>query len=399
MRIVFVDTTTDSDMIGGGHLILPSLMEALKKRGHEIHLVTKGKANPKLQPFIDASGAEVHISPWKKKAPVEIIAPIFNEWLKELKPDVYVISSSAAIGWVVLPYIDPYVPTFTIGHNNENTFYLPVKHYHSFLTNAIGVSHQICDEYIQQCNMSEENVEWIPYGVDAAEVIAFSKPEEPLKIVYVGRVEEEQKRVPDLVKVISELYKNGVPFKMSIVGDGPYMPALKEALKAEVENTVVQIKGWLEKEKVLSELRAADVFILTSSFEGFSIALTEAMANGCCPVVTDIPSGSQQLIRDGENGHLINVGDIQGFVKVLSEMSAHKEKLNEMRNSAWETGKQFSLNRMAEHYESVFKAGILYHREMPRVTNPGFQLMSTCMSSYPLLIRTIKMKLTKRQTI
>jgi glycosyltransferase involved in cell wall biosynthesis len=399
MRIVFVDTTTDSDMIGGGHLILPSLMWALNNRGHEIHLVTKSKANPKLQPFIEASGAEVHISPWKKKAPVEIIAPIFNEWLKKLKPDVYVISSSAAIGWVVLPYIDPQIPTFTIGHNNENTFYLPVKHYHSFLTNAIGVSHQICNEYIKHCHMSEDKVEWIPYGVEVAEELTPSVSTEGLKIVYVGRIEEVQKRVPDLVKVISELYRNCVPFTMSIVGDVPYMPELKATLKDEIDKKVVQIRGWLEKEKVLKELKASDVFVLTSSFEGFSIALTEAMANGCCPVVTDIPSGSQQLIKDGENGRLLKVGDIQGFVKVLTGLSSDKVLLTQMRKAAWETGKTYSIERMADHYERIFNKGILSNREAPRKTDPKFQLLGSCRSSYPLFVRTLKMKLSKRQTI
>lgn len=399
MRIVFIDTTTDSEMIGGGHLILPSLMGALKKRGHEVHLVTKGKSNTKLQPFIKISGAIVHTSPWKKKAPVEVVAPIFNEWLKQLKPDVYVISSSAAIGWVALPYLDPVLPTFTIGHNNESTFYLPVKHYHPFLTGAIGVSKQICEEYVRQCFMPEDRVEWIPYGVEAAYELSYPGPGSEMKIIYVGRVEEEQKRVPDLVKVAHELFKAGVFFKLNIVGDGPYMPELKERLKEEIAAGAVVIKGWLGKEEVMQEMRQADIFILTSAYEGFSIALTEAMANGCCPVVTDIPSGNQQLIEQGVNGYLIRVGDISGFKEKLRLLADDREMLNKMRVSAWKTGEKFSLERMAEHYERIFIDAVSKLRNEPRKMDPGFPLMSSCRSSYPLMIRTLKSIISKRQPL
>lgn len=399
MRIVFVDTTTDSEMIGGGHLILPSLMGALKKRGHEVHLVTKGIASPQLQPFIELSGAIVHINPWKKKAPIELISPIFNMFLKRINPDVYVISSSAGIGWTVLPYLDSSVPTYTIGHNNENTFYLPVIHYRTFLTGAIGVSHQICKEYISKCLMQDEAVSWIPYGVEAAKELRHSDEAAIMKMIYVGRIEETQKRVPDLVKVANELFRKNIRFKLTIVGDGPYMPELKRGLREEIDHGCVDIKGWLSKEDVLRELRCADVFVLTSAFEGFSIALTEAMANGCCPVVTDIPSGNQQLVKNGENGFLIEVGNIDEFVSKLSRLSEDRELLNQIRTLAWSTGAQFSLDRMAEQYEKVFQSGINKLRERPRKTDPGYPLMSSCRSSYPLFLRVIKSKLSKRQTI
>jgi glycosyltransferase involved in cell wall biosynthesis len=399
MRILFVDTTTDSELIGGGHLILPSLMGALRKRGHEVHLVTKGEANDKLQPFIALSGATVHISPWKKKAPVEVIAPIFNQWIKRLMPDVYIISSSAAIGWVVLPYLDPALPTFTIGHNNENTFYSPVKHYHSFLTGAIGVSKQICREYVDKCYMKKEHVEWIPYGVEAAAALSFPEPESELRILYVGRIEEVQKRSADLVKIAGELYRSGVSYKLTVVGDGPYMPVLKENLKEEISAGVVELKGWLGKEDVMLEMRAAEIFILTSAFEGFSIALTEAMANGCCPVVTDIPSGNQQLIEQGINGYLIQVGDISGFKEKLSLLSTNKDTVNRMRVSAWKTGRQFSLERMAEHYERIFIQGGSSLKITPRKSDPNFPLMNSSRSFYPILLRILKSRISKRQTI
>ncbi len=393
MRIVFVDTTTDSQMIGGGHLILPSLMDALKKRGHEVHLVTKGKANAKLQQFIDMSGAIVHISPWKKRAPVADLVPIFNKWINSINPDVYVISNSAAIGWCVLPLLAPHIPSFTIGHNNEETYYMPVRHYHEFLSRAIGVSEEICNVYRLSCNISSDKVKWIPYGVPAATSV--SSKGSVLRIIYVGRIEQEQKRISDLVFIALKLDQCNINYRLQIIGDGPYMPTVREKLTRLIKKGNVILSGWKSREEVITALRSSDVFILTSAFEGFSIALTEAMANGCCPVVTNIKAGNKQLIRNGENGYLIPVSETTAFVNILSLLAEDAEKLMSLRLSAFATGNQFSTERMAMSYETEFKLAINESRINSRVNNPNFPILPTCVSRYPSWLRRLKAILMK----
>jgi glycosyltransferase involved in cell wall biosynthesis len=395
MRIVFVDTTNHLPVIGGGHLILPTLMAALKQRVHEVHLVVSQYPDEKIKHSINESGAIVHVRPWKKKGLIEDITPCFNNWIEQLKPDVYVISSSADIGWTVLPCLNPAIATFTIGHNNEETFYMPVRHYKPFLSKAIGVSKEICDQYTNSCAMPVQKVEWIPYGVEAADGIKENAADEPLRIVYVGRVEQEQKRIADLIAIAKKLYEARINFKLTIVGDGPDMPKLLAALKTEIENKAVEIAGWLDKREVLHTLRQSDVFILTSEFEGFSIALTEAIANGCCPVVTNIPSGNQQLINDGINGFLIEVGKVDDFVARLSELAANRPQLAAMRKAAWEKGQQYSVQKMAAAYELCFTNTIAAEKTTPRKKDKNFPLMSTCVSRYPKWLRRIKTKLIK----
>jgi hypothetical protein len=86
-------------------------------------------------------------------------------WFNELGADVHLISTSWDLGWTVLPLLDPRIATLTIGHNDQETFYSPVRHYKKFLTRAIGVSDEICRKYVEECGMPAERVEWIPYGV------------------------------------------------------------------------------------------------------------------------------------------------------------------------------------------------------------------------------------------
>lgn len=376
--------------IGGGHLILPALMGELVKRKHEVHLVMAAKENKKLSGLIEESKAIVHIAPWGKKAPASDLVPLFYDWISKLNPDIYVISSSAAIGWLTLPWLPKNLPTYTIGHNDEKTFYEPVRHYHAFLSGAVGVSNQICETYISSCNMLAANVTWIPYGVSSADSISESSDCNPLRLIYIGRFDEPQKRIMDLAVIINQLNKRNVNFICELVGDGPEMEAFSEKLKDEVEAGKVVIHGWLDKSKVLTTLKNADVFILTSAFEGFSIALTEAMANGCCPVVTNIKAGNQQLIKDGENGFLIDVGNVEGFVEKISLLSLNRGLLNRMRLQAWQTGKIYSIRRMAEKYEELFVHDLNNGGRKIANTNKEFPVMPSCKSKYPLWLRRIK---------
>lgn len=393
MRIVFVDTTLDESFIGGGHLFLPGLMKGLVERGHDVHLVTKGEPDARLQPLIAASKATVHIRPWRKKGLVQDLAPVFNNWLNTLQPDVYVISTSADIGWVVLPYLNPRIATYTLGHNNEETYYLPLRHYHPFITTAVGVSEEICDQYKQHCHMAAGDVDWIPYGVEVASELSPTSKNGPLRLIYVGRIEEGQKRISDLIAIVIRLRERSIDFRLKIVGDGPEMPALKQQLAPEIASGSVEATGWLQKAEVIEQLRSADIFLLTSAFEGFSIALTEAMANGCCPLVTDIKSGNQQLITPDENGFLLPVGDIAGFADTLSELSENREKLSILRNKAWQKGAQFGTGRMVSAYEESFQKAMQKCKSHPRVPDAGFPLMSTCVSRYPNWLRRIKLLL------
>lgn len=388
MRILFIDTTTDNELIGGGHLILPVLMGGLVKRDHEVHLVMAAKENEKLSGLLEESKAILHIAPWNIKAPVTDLVKPFNNWINSINPDVYVISSSAAIGWLVLPILAPNIPSFAIGHNNEETFYLPVRHYHRFLNRAVGVSEEICNVYRASCNMPAESVKWIPYGVPTAACV--SPSENVLRLIYIGRLDQTQKRISDLITIALELDRRNINYILQVVGDGPEMQIVIEKLNPLIQKNKVVLSGWKSKSEVITALRSSDVFILTSAFEGFSIALTEAMANGCCPVVTDIKAGNKQLIRNGVNGYLLPVADTDAFVSHLSLLAGNAEKLWSLRQSAFETGIQYSIERMVISYEEDFKKAIEEAALKPRINDTAFPLLPTCISKYPMWIRRIK---------
>jgi glycosyltransferase involved in cell wall biosynthesis len=168
------------------------------------------------------------------------------------------------------------------------------------------------------------------------------------------------------------------------------MAKLNQELAEEIRTGNVSLTGWLKSAELLINLQTSEVSLLVSDSEGFCIALVEAMANGCCPVVTDIPSGNKQLVRDDENGFLVPVGDIGAFVDRIEHLANNRGRLLEFRQKAWETGKDYSVDRMVTAYENCFERAIADARANPRKPDPDFPLMESCRSKYPLWLRRIK---------
>lgn len=247
--------------------------------------------------------------------------------------------------------------------------------------------------------MPSEGVAWIPYGVETLstfDLMPLSREADrpngdaPIKLAYVGRFENTHKRIADVVAIARRLSSEAIAFEFELVGDGGEMPYVREHLGDLVNAGNVGIWGWLPSEKVIDTLRESEVFVLASSVEGFCIALIEAMANGCCPVVTDIESGNKQLVDNGVNGFVVPVGDVGAFVDTIKFLAANRERLSEMRVKAWETGRQYSVERMVENYERCFERAIEDARANPRIPDPEFPLMESCRSKYPLWMRRIK---------
>jgi glycosyltransferase involved in cell wall biosynthesis len=392
MRIVLVDTTLGGDLIGGAQTFLIKLLTGLGS-AHEVRLLSGGTPGERVRNAIEASKATTHSNLWSRADLVDYVTPNVAAWVNDLRPDVFVVSVSADIGWTVLPLLDPRIATVTIGHNDQETFYAPVKHYHSFLTRAIGVSDEICRKYVDECGMPAERVEWIPYGVGTRDDQPVTSEGGPVKLVYVGRFENTQKRIADVVKIVKQLTETGIDFTVDIVGDGEEMPSVRSALSDEIEAGRVGLHGWVDSSRVLETMRSSEVFILASAYEGFCISLIEAMANGCCPIVTDIESGNKQLVSDDVNGFVVPVADVDGFVDRISRLAGDRVRLGRMRKAAWETGREYSVDRMVENYERCFERAVADARSNARIPDPAFPLMESCRSKYPLWLRRIKIRM------
>jgi len=95
-------------------------------------------------------------------------------------------------------------------------------------------------------------------------------------------------------------------------------------------------------------------------------------------------------VREGVNGFLEGVGDFAAFAERLLTLEGDRGRLAAMSRAAWETGQDYSVERMTERYAAAFaeSAGAAPAR---RGAGPGkFPVMRSCVSRYPFWLRKLK---------
>jgi glycosyltransferase involved in cell wall biosynthesis len=398
MKIVIIDTTLTTPPTGGAHTFLVDFCLRLVQQGHATSVVTQPGPDQSLIQVLERGGVEVRSDLWRPSHLPEERASLLANWVHTREIDVYIVSASPDVGWLALPLLAPHVATLSVAHNDNSAFYEPLTHYHSFIDIAVAVSAEIQRKIIAG-GIPPERVRQIPYGVASLSKPNIedrcSQPRDsrlPLNIGYIGRVVQEQKRVMDLVPLAVNLKRRGVLFQLHIIGDGSDRDQLSKAFAAGEAEDCVKFWGWQPAERVKDLLRQMDVFLLMSEYEGLPVALLEAMGHGLAPVVSRIASGNAQLIRDEENGYLVEVGDIMGFADRLEHLSANSSLLRRIQRAAWDTSQEYDIARMVDRYLQCFEdaAAARFSHEYRLRSGGSYPPMPSCVSRYPFWLRKIR---------
>jgi sugar transferase (PEP-CTERM/EpsH1 system associated) len=170
----------------------------------------------------------------------------------------------------------------------------------------------------------------------------------------VGRL-VKVKDFPTLLRAFAQAcarHPDAVGLRLVIVGEGPERGAL-EALARELG--IVE-RLWLpgDRRDIPELLRAFDVFALPSLGEGISNTILEAMASGL-PVIATRVGGNPELIRAGENGSLVAVGDADALADVLLDYIRDADRRKQEGESARaRVERDFIIPRMVENYARVY---------------------------------------------
>ena len=96
---------------------------------------------------------------------------------------------------------------------------------------------------------------------------------------------------------------------------------------------------------LLRYIKASDVFVLNTGYEGFSHQLLEVMDVGI-PLITTKIGGNPEIIKDGENGLLVGYNDEKGLEKSITKLLSDKKYANKLAEEAKKKVKEFSEERM-----------------------------------------------------
>jgi GalNAc-alpha-(1->4)-GalNAc-alpha-(1->3)-diNAcBac-PP-undecaprenol alpha-1,4-N-acetyl-D-galactosaminyltransferase len=192
----------------------------------------------------------------------------------------------------------------------------------------------------------------IPNPVNIQENIPCTKRDNT--VLAVGNIDRWQvKGLDTLLDVWGEVSHQYPDWRLKIAGGGreenfAYLKAL--ARERSIENTVV----FLGKVRDMKEVyTTSSIFVLTSRFEGFPMALAEAMSFGCTCVAFDVLTGPSDIIHDHDTGILVENQNKKRMAEAIASMIEDDSLREEMGKRASKSMQRFSTSAIVDKWESL----------------------------------------------
>lgn len=164
-----------------------------------------------------------------------------------------------------------------------------------------------------------------------------------------------RKAISQLIQIVARLGDDRI--RLLIVGTGPQEEELRaEARRRKVENQVIFL-GYVEEEEKFRILGMSDLYVSTSQHEGFGLVFLEAMACGL-PVVCYGHGGQTDFLVDGQNGFLLPLNDIEGFMNRCAVLMEDRELRRKMGDRNRHKVEELYIDKCALNYENVFEHAI-----------------------------------------
>lgn len=178
-----------------------------------------------------------------------------------------------------------------------------------------------------------------------------------------------------IVRAMSVVLEHVPEAKLVVAGEGRLRPEIEALASGLGLGDAVRFTGYLEKDDFWAALAAAEVFVSVPSSDGTSVALLQAMAAGCFPVVSDLAS-QQELVEQGVQGSRVSPRDEQALAEaIVSALGNH-----EMRRIAFERNQHFikeygvqetNMARMESWYYRLAKRAGEVQMTRADENNPG----------------------------
>lgn len=351
MRILHV---ISSAAAGGAEIYVKDLSIEMSKMGHEVFIVFLDRAEEAgrdiafeakfLRELTDKNIRYDFIGKSSRKNPIKGIAAL-RRITRGFSPDI--VHSHLYYGSVFSWFL-PKVKRIYTHHNIRLGA-------HRFIYKFLDVR---VDAYIGIClvcthllkSVSRKRVFHIDNGVDAGRLMkkADYPNSNPVKLLFVGRL-SEQKNLDLLIRSSSNI-KN-VEFEVIIAGEGPLMEDLKQtAREVGVEE---RIKFIGNSDSVKKLLHDADIFVMSSAWEGLPIAQIEATITGLPVLVTDV-GGCSEIVDHVGNGEVSKL-DEESFSFHLNKLLKDYPLRKKYHEQALKNSDKYTIEMSVRKHINVYQ--------------------------------------------
>ena len=354
-----VQLITHMHEIGGAQVHVRDISRRLFEEGHTVSIIYGGGKEATEDLKIDGVNyffskyliRQIHV--WK-----DLIAFIeVRRMLKDIQPDLVAIHSSKAgiVGRIASWSVR--IPCVFTAHGWAFTEGVEPKKQRLYRTIEKGVGKlskkviTVCDQdrnlALSHNVLPANKIKTIHNGVlDSRYSSINSITNDEVKILMVARFDQPKQQLQLLHAL---MHIKDLNWHMIFVGDG----RLKQSSVQYVqENDLADKVTFLGTNSNVSELlNEADIFVLTSAWEGLPLSILEAMSHGL-PIIASNVGGVKEAVRDNENGFLIN-GNLTESIKLLVENELLRVKMGTRSREIYEAS--FTFDNMYEKTVNLYR--------------------------------------------
>ena len=358
--------------MGGSGIIATELGIKLAERGHDVHFITSNIPFRIRKPLPNITFHQVEVNQYAvfQYPPYDItlstkIAEVINEYDLDLLHMHYAVPH-AVCGILAKQMSGKDIKIMTTLHGTDIT----VLGYDHSLKNAIkfGIEESDIVTSVSK-SLAQQTQEIIETSKEIVPIYNFVRENEFPTIrntnlkQYYGIEDDEKviihvsnfravKRIDTVIETFAKIHKQ-MASKLLLIGDGPELMDMKQLAKdLDIEEYII----FLGKQDWVSEFyQLADLVLLLSEKESFGLTLLEAMKSGVVPVGSTA-GGIKEVIRHGETGYLVDVGDSSQASEYALKLLTDDTLYNKFQQTMLKDIEQrFSSDLITDQYEYYYR--------------------------------------------
>jgi GalNAc-alpha-(1->4)-GalNAc-alpha-(1->3)-diNAcBac-PP-undecaprenol alpha-1,4-N-acetyl-D-galactosaminyltransferase len=283
-----------------------------------------------------------------------------RQFIKTERPDVIVsflsnvnvaaviASFGLGIPVIICERTDPFVMPISNGLQRACRFTYPFATVLMVQTQAVATKYIASNWTLKRLKVIPNPVSEQMLAIERGVNITATK-----RLLGIGRL-DEGKQFDVLIRVFAKLAKHHENWTLRIIGDGVLRTTLQEQITELGLAERIELAG--QSAIIGEELAQADVFALTSKYEGFPNVLLEAMTVGLPCVSVDCPSGPREITMDGQVALLVPLNDEQALELALERLMLNADLRTTLGSQARTSViERFSLHKILEQWDFLFK--------------------------------------------
>ena len=173
------------------------------------------------------------------------------------------------------------------------------------------------------------------------------------RVIAVGRY-VYQKGFDLLLQAWSKVEKEHADWQLAVFGDGDRTPYLQLMKDLGIDSSRCYLNG--PTSNIQQEYVNSSIFVFSSRFEGFGMVLVEAMSCGLPVISFACPCGPKDIVSDGEDGLLVESGNIDKLAEAMSCLMGNEKLRRSMSEAGTRNAKRFNVEQIAEKWRRVFES-------------------------------------------